>query len=330
MVTVVIPVYNLENYIAATIASIRQQSFGDFEAIVVDDGSKDRSADVVSQTIAGDDRFTLVRQQNAGEAGARATGIKLARGRYLCFVDGDDTIEPDYLQRLTQTALDEPDYDIVCCDGMTRVCNTYKTVIRDSQATDFCGFDFLKALLLRQLNVAGVCGKLYRRELLDGLKHYRLAVGTDVMTNLQVACKAPRVHYINYAGYNYLQRSSSAIHLKFGIERCLQFNEAVDDFFARNPEVAASVAAEQLNTVNAVWMYCRYIERSSNRWIGNSPTIAALREKASVHSTALRENLPAADRMMFWLDKSRWLRPAVLVISTVRRWTTSIERRLHR
>ena len=327
MVTVVVPVYNLENYIAATIESVRRQTFGDFEVIIVDDGSRDNSAERARAAAADDGRFRVISQENRGEAGARATGIENARGSWLCFLDGDDTLEPDYLQRLADAAR-ECECDIVCCNGLTRVCNTYTSVIRENRHEDFEGYGFLQALLLRRLSVAGVCGKLYRRKLLDGLHHYQLRVGTDVMTNLQVASRMPRVHYIDYAGYNYLQRGDSAIHLKFDIERCLQFNEAVDDFFSRNREVARAAGAEELNTVNAVWMYCRYIERSSNRWIGGSPTIVALREKSERYRQTLRENLPAADRLMFSLDRMRLLRPAVLVVSTLRRWKTSIARRL--
>lgn len=90
-VSVIIPVYNVEKYIAETISSVLAQTFTDFEAIVVDDESKDRSI-VICENI-GDPRIKIVRQQNRGLAGARNTGIRYAQGEYLAFLDSDDACD---------------------------------------------------------------------------------------------------------------------------------------------------------------------------------------------------------------------------------------------
>jgi len=96
-VTVVIPAYNVENFIAHSLRSVLAQTFVDFEVIVVNDGSTDRTLDVVAGF--ADSRVRAVTQRNRGLAGARNTGIRQARGRYIAFLDADDLWHPDKLAR---------------------------------------------------------------------------------------------------------------------------------------------------------------------------------------------------------------------------------------
>ena len=100
--TVVIPLYNRADIICQTLKSVLAQSFADFEVIVVDDGSADSPAEVIASL--GDDRIRYIRQQNAGGGAARNLGISEARGRYIAFLDSDDTFEPHKLQRFVNEA----------------------------------------------------------------------------------------------------------------------------------------------------------------------------------------------------------------------------------
>lgn len=94
-VSVIVPVYNVERYVAATIASVLAQTYEDFELLLVDDGSTDRSVEIIGGF--DDPRMRLIRQRNRGLAGARNTGIRNAQGRYLAFLDSDDLWEPEKL-----------------------------------------------------------------------------------------------------------------------------------------------------------------------------------------------------------------------------------------
>lgn len=113
-ISVIVPVYNVRDHVAACLDSLRAQTFTDFEAIVVDDGSTDGSGDVAAAVMAGDARFRLVRRDNGGLSAARNTGLAQAGGRYVCFVDSDDRVTPDYLQRLHDT-IEETGADWVAC-----------------------------------------------------------------------------------------------------------------------------------------------------------------------------------------------------------------------
>ena len=113
-VSIIIPVYNNESYIEKCIGSVQAQSCRDIEIIVVDDGSTDRSGSILEDMAAADDRIRLIHQENAGTAAARNTGLGLATGRYLTFVDGDDYISRDYIERLLLCARENEAEMVIC------------------------------------------------------------------------------------------------------------------------------------------------------------------------------------------------------------------------
>lgn len=103
-VSIVIPVYNVELYLRQCLESVLAQTFSDFEAICVNDGSTDDSLAILKEFAAKDPRFRIIEQPNGGLSAARNTGAEKAQGKYLYFLDSDDWIEPDLLQRCYETA----------------------------------------------------------------------------------------------------------------------------------------------------------------------------------------------------------------------------------
>jgi CDP-glycerol glycerophosphotransferase len=101
--SVVVPIYNVERYLAECLESVAAQAFGDFECVMVDDGSTDSSAEIARRWAAGDGRFRLVQQANQGLGGARNTGVRHARGEYLAFLDSDDLVPPDSYRLMIAT-----------------------------------------------------------------------------------------------------------------------------------------------------------------------------------------------------------------------------------
>jgi len=100
LVSVIIPAYNVEQYIQATLRSVQNQTWHKWEAIVVDDGSIDKTADKIKALASADKRIRLIQQTNAGSSSARNTGLKAAQGTYIAFLDGDDEWKPDLLRKL--------------------------------------------------------------------------------------------------------------------------------------------------------------------------------------------------------------------------------------
>ena len=113
-VSIIIPVYNNEAYVQKCIDSVKKQSFEEFEAIIVNDGSTDNSRSIIEALIEKDERFHLINQENQGVAAARNRGIDQAKGKYLTFIDGDDYIGRDYLKNLYETAETAQAQMVIC------------------------------------------------------------------------------------------------------------------------------------------------------------------------------------------------------------------------
>src|SRR3954453_8751169 len=109
-ISVVVPIYNVEPYLAECLQSLVDQTFGDFEAIVVDDGSTDGSRRIAEEFAARDERFRIVEQPNGGLGKARNTGAEHATGEFLAFVDSE-AVPPDYASQLLMQALHETGSD---------------------------------------------------------------------------------------------------------------------------------------------------------------------------------------------------------------------------
>ena len=98
MISVIIPVYNVENYLRQCLDSILNQTYTDFEAICVNDGSTDNSLNILKEYAQKDSRIKVISQKNKGLSGARNTALKFANGKYICFVDSDDYVKETYLE----------------------------------------------------------------------------------------------------------------------------------------------------------------------------------------------------------------------------------------
>ena len=123
-VSIITPCYNGERYIAETIESVLGQTYADWEMIIVDDGSRDGTADIAARYAERDGRISLLRQENAGTACARNNGLRHARGRYIALLDADDVWEPEFLERQLQFMREK---------GAACVCCAYRHIDADSR-----------------------------------------------------------------------------------------------------------------------------------------------------------------------------------------------------
>lgn len=106
-VSVIMPVYNAHLYVAKAIESVLQQTYQDFELILVDDGATDGSGEICEKYAAQDDRIVLIHEENSGICKARNTGLKHAQGTYIAFCDHDDLYMPQYLEKAVSSAIKE-------------------------------------------------------------------------------------------------------------------------------------------------------------------------------------------------------------------------------
>ncbi|MDR2512876.1 MAG: glycosyltransferase family 2 protein [Puniceicoccales bacterium] len=160
-ITVIVPVYNVEKYLAECLDTLVAQDFDDYELVVVNDGSTDASPLICREYCTRfPERLRLFEQENKGLSAARNLGLNQARGKYVCFVDSDDWVSPGFLKKFHTKALEE-DAGIVVC--------AYRAHYIDGTKSDFLGADKVGSDLRRQLMLGQTfaCNKFFLRELFD-------------------------------------------------------------------------------------------------------------------------------------------------------------------
>lgn len=107
LISVIVPIYNVENYLRMCLDSIQNQTYKNFECLLINDGSPDNSAEICREYVAKDSRFRYFEKENGGVSSARNLGIERSEGVYITFVDSDDWVEPDYLEVLYSIIVQE-------------------------------------------------------------------------------------------------------------------------------------------------------------------------------------------------------------------------------
>ena len=156
LVSVIIPIYNVEKYIVKTVESVMKQDYSNIEIILVDDGSPDDSGKIIDELKAKDSRIICIHKENGGVSSARNAGIDIANGEYVTFIDGDDWVEPNYISYLLSLILK---YN--CDVGMSK--NNYSVVDSKSIDADYLISDMqaIESIYLGNIFVA-VWNKIYR------------------------------------------------------------------------------------------------------------------------------------------------------------------------
>ena len=208
-VSVVVPVYNTEQYLEKCIESVLKQTEKNFELILVNDGSTDSSGAICDKYSRIDERVRVIHKGNGGVSKARNTGIDNSRGEYITFVDSDDYLERDYLELMIAEA-EKNKLDLVIC-GYKKILKDRVEVHSLKKNFEINEFEFVKGLMLQKGYGISLC-KLYRAELLRTIRFREdLKVGEDTFFNLEVSKEIHKGRYIDKILYNYNVNSSSTV-----------------------------------------------------------------------------------------------------------------------
>lgn len=209
-ISVVIPIYNAEKGLREMLDSVVGQTFHNFEVICVDDGSTDNSGKICEYYSSMDSRFKVIHQTNKGVSAARNTGLRLASGKYISFLDGDDIIVPQMFEKLYAATLGN-DADIVTCDLSLNneyiKCNLQERIYKKREL-----FNEILPRFTTGNSIAIFCpvNKLYRRKLLVENKiswNECISFQEDLMFTVTAFACAKSLVYISGAYYNYLQKT---------------------------------------------------------------------------------------------------------------------------
>ena len=254
-ISCIVPVYNVEKYLKKCIESILNQTFIDFEVILIDDGSTDESGKICDDYIKKDSRIRVIHKKNGGLSDARNVGIENARGRYLIFIDSDDYIDKNMLKTLYDLNI-QNNTEISACDKAFVFEDTGKIEygeenekihILNSEETFKIIVDFYKKLGMEMWN------KLYLKDLFMGVRFPTGKIFEDQATQYKLIFKAKKISYIEKSLYYYLRRNNSIttqIYNEREKERIEMINNMVEYIKHNHPNIVSNVVTYKILSCN--------------------------------------------------------------------------------
>ena len=208
LISIIIPAYNAEKYLTSCLSSIEQQTYQNFEVIIIDDGSKDFTGDICDTFATKDNRFKVIHQKNQGVSVARNKGIEKARGEYIAFIDSDDKITPEYLSSFSLKN------DIEIQGHVIYENNIQKSVIYSKRKVQK---DVAKVFCLGPFNSA-VWGKIFKTSIIKDHKivfPVNLCFSEDTIFLLQYIKHCKTLAVFDAAEYIYIKHSGSLTDKKY-------------------------------------------------------------------------------------------------------------------
>ncbi len=208
LISVIVPVYNVESYLGECLDSIQNQVYTNFEVILIDDGSTDASLQICNEYAQKDKRFIVISQENKGVSSARNKGLSVAKGEYISFMDSDDTVHPSYLQVLyNNIKIENADMSVCKWIGSDQIPPKDKTEIQvwNQKKT------FYEYFVNHRMD-GSVYAKLYKRDCVADISFdENLRIGEDQIFVIQVIERCNKIVFQDISLYTYLIRSTSAM-----------------------------------------------------------------------------------------------------------------------
>lgn len=275
LITVVVPVYNVERVVGESVDSLIGQTYTNLEIILVDDGSTDSSGVIADEYAARDPRVTVIHQDNAGLSEARNSGIRQAHGRYITFLDSDDALTPQYIEHLydalASTHADISVSGILSFRDDKGVASAYEKKQHDAARNSgtIITFDSREALIdilyMNHMAVAAF-GKMYRLDLFDDIRYPAGKLYEDIGTTVRLFDKANRIAFIEYQDCFYRIRKGSIQQSGFSPNQM----DLIDNIEGFRPLLEQhypdAIAAYKSKIISAAFnLYMKTDERSSGQ-----------------------------------------------------------------
>ena len=214
LVTIVVPVYNVEKYLRKCLNSIVNQIYENIEIICVDDGSPDNSINILNEFAQSDKRVKIIRQENQGLSGARNTGINNAIGKYIMFIDSDDWIELNMVE-LMVNKIENENLDLVVCGNTNYYVNKIKKqeLTKLSSEIIYSGIDYFRQNYKKNYRFGNCWNKIYKLDLIKqkSIKFPIKRLYEDLLFVFQYIYFCKKVGIIKQSLYNYVISRDGAI-----------------------------------------------------------------------------------------------------------------------
>ncbi len=221
LISVIVPVYNVKNYLDRCLLSIMNQSYKNLEIIIIDDGSTDESGKVCDQYAKKDKRIKVFHKDNEGLSSARNYGLDVAIGDYIGFIDSDDYVEEDMYELLLASM--EEKTDLVCCGTIYKFHDrsniSKKGYGKAPKKTVFSNNEAMEELMLQRYISFSACDKLYRKELFNDLRFPVGRTSEDLPVVYKIIKRCRCIVNIGRAKYIYCYRNNSISRREFYFRR---------------------------------------------------------------------------------------------------------------
>lgn len=219
LISIIIPAYNIDQYLARCLDSVLGQTYNNLEVIVISDGSVDGTNDIIKQYADADSRIKYILKQNTGVSDTRNKGLEIATGDYIGFVDGDDYVEPNMFEILYENMM-KYDADISHC-GYQMV---FPSKVVYYHGTDnlyqFNQQEGVEAIIKADLVEPGIWNKLYKREVVEQIRFdARLVESEDFLYNICAFKNCNKSVFVDKPLYHYILRNNSACTSAFNIKK---------------------------------------------------------------------------------------------------------------
>lgn len=239
-ISIIVPIYNVEKYLTECLNSILDQTFRNFELILINDGSTDCSGIICDEFAGNDSRIRVIHKDYSGVSSARNTGVAIAKGNYIGFVDSDDRIDKDMYKRLFELSRDTGSDIVVCKLGREiegRIINNYSKDF----VLEMDHINGLKELFKGYLFRFSLCNKLFKRSCFENIKFPEGRIHEDLATTYKLFANATKSVFTDYVGYIYIKRENSILTSNYHekrLEAFIAWDEILSYMIEHYPELS--------------------------------------------------------------------------------------------
>lgn len=221
-ISIIVPIYNVEEYLSKCIDSILSQTLTEFELILVDDGSPDKSGEICDEYAKKDNRIKVIHKENGGVSSARNEGIKVSNGEYIGFVDPDDYIKSDMYDVLYKLCINN-NSEIGICKLGREIEGKIINKSEDIDIKELNNVEGMRELFKGILYRFSLCNKLFKKSCFNNIEFPKGRIHEDLSTTYKLFANSNKSVYTTYDGYIYVKRENSILTSKYSEKRLQSF-----------------------------------------------------------------------------------------------------------
>lgn len=256
LISVIVPVYNVEDYIYKCVESILLQTYSNLEIVLVNDGSQDRSGEICDEFSRKDNRIIVIHKENGGLADARNAGLDKAKGDYISFIDSDDFIENDMYEKMI-TACELENADISVCGRFDIYDSEIESRFSFEGKEIWTNKEAIRNLLTWNNIDSSACDKLYKKELFHKIRFPFGKYNEDIFMMVKILDQANKIVHIGKSKYYYNHRAGSITTMTFS-NKNLDMLEASENVMNYTLDVYPDLSKEAENFYSKNLIYLLY------------------------------------------------------------------------